>query len=272
MSEDKKYIEEIDKEMRVDADKLGVKQRFGYFSIPYSAYSGDRFYSQGKKTYRNEDRKVITEVRGVFTNPGKKGKNKDAFFSNAFQEEKGTLKMLEEMAKKEQEDLLTLVHSRKKGAAVAEGFRVAFKPGGPQEYKDFYDKDGNRVEYKEPITYQPDKKLKIDKEHRSVFMEKRGIYCNPPKHGTSSTHGILFSTFKDERSRGELKEESKKSRAPKASVEKDNKNYKIPFKPAAVQKNEPFQSDGQLYGENDKEFKKLLEEALDVNYNNCKVI
>lgn len=40
----------------------------------------------------------------------------------------------------------------------------------------------------------------------------------------------------------------------------------MPFKPAALAKNEPFQSDGLLYGEDEKEFKGLLEHAINVMF------
>lgn len=45
----------------------------------------------------------------------------------------------------------------------------------------------------------------------------------------------------------------------------EGKDERMPFKPAAISKNEPFQSDGALYGEDNKEFKKLLGNAVEVN-------
>jgi len=110
------------------------------------------------------------------------------------------------MAKDEREKFLETVKGRKKGGeGEAKSFRAKFRPTGPQEYKDFYDHQENRVKYDVPIDAVVDKKLKIDKEHKSVFVEKRGIYSNPPKDWCSSTPGILFSYFPEEKKQIELK-------------------------------------------------------------------
>ncbi len=209
-AESKKYIDEISADIKSDADKYGTKSRFGYFSIPHSSFLGDRFYSQNKeKVYRTEDRKVITEPRGIFTKPLKRGNGPDVYFINGFKEEKETLKKLEEIAKKEREDLLRKVKGRKKGGEESNNnntFKANFKPSGPQEYKDLYDK--NPVNYKVPITKEIDKKTKIDKEHKTVFTEKRGIMTNPPKKGSSSVPGVLFSYFKEDKKLLEAKEKN----------------------------------------------------------------
>lgn len=258
--DDKKILDELSKELASDADKMGDQPRFGFFSIPYSAYIGDRFYSQDKqKIYRTNERKVITEPRGIYTKPSKQGKFSDAFFSNFMKVDKELLTEIEQKAKQEKEEYLQLVKSRKKGV---EGFKQTFKPGGPQEYKDFYDHESNKVKYEMPITKIIDKKMKIDREHRSVFMEKRGIYTQNPKFGTSSTPGILFSSIKDDKKLLELKNESV-SRS-KSAGSKEKKDYKIPFKPPGLAKSECFQSNGDLFGQDGKEFKELLSSAIDV--------
>jgi hypothetical protein len=257
-------IDDVSKELINDADKHGTVPRFGYFSIPYSSYIGDRFYSQNrKKIYRTSERKVITEPRGIYTNPLKKGQTKDAYFSNLHHLEKNVLSMVEEKAKQERDNYMALVGSRKNKNAV---YKQVFKPSGPQEYKDFYEFEENKVQYDIPLTYEEDKKKKIDKEHRNVYTEKRGIYTNVPKSGTSSYPGVLFSYFPEDKKLLQLKKETKVR--PK-STSADKKDYKAPFKPASVAKNEPFQSDGELYREDDKEFKGLLKSAIDVSeYNN----
>jgi DNA replication initiation complex subunit (GINS family) len=93
------------------------------------------YYSQSKKSRRTEDKKVITEPRGIFTKPPKKGIVNEAFFSNMMAEEKEIINRLKEMSEKDREEFLKKVQSRKKGGQPPE-FKAKFKPGGPQEYFD----------------------------------------------------------------------------------------------------------------------------------------
>jgi hypothetical protein len=86
---------------------------------------------------KDENRKVITQPRGIFTKPSKKGKFADAFFSNMTVQDKKISQMEKEMADKERAEYLTLVQTRKKGSNGA-AYKATFKPGGPQEYKDLY--------------------------------------------------------------------------------------------------------------------------------------
>jgi hypothetical protein len=58
-NEGNKNLEKVSSSMREDADKLGTKSRFGYFSIPHSAYLGDGFYSQNRLKSRKVEKKVI---------------------------------------------------------------------------------------------------------------------------------------------------------------------------------------------------------------------
>lgn len=266
-----KGIDQIANNIRKDADNLGSKSRFGYFSIPYSAYMGDRYYSQGRsKVYRTEDKRVITEPRGIFTKVMKKGKGPDAFFSNGFKEDKDTLKKVRELAEKEKEEYMKVVKSRKKGGAAEDSdqvFRANFKPTGPQEYKDFYDK--NPVKYKVPINQQPNKLSKIDKEHKTVFTERRGILTNPLKHGNSSTPGVLFSYFKEDKKllerKAKMAEEDKPKRSKSAKSDGEG-TFQRPFKPPAIMKCEPFQKDHDIYGEDEKKLKVLVEEAVELRH------
>lgn len=97
---------------------------------------GDRYYSTGKVAKRDENKKVITEPRGIFTKPLKHGKNSDAYFSNLAMQDKHTLNQVKEMADKEHENYMASVRSRKKGANPESTYKAVFKPGGPQESKD----------------------------------------------------------------------------------------------------------------------------------------
>lgn len=264
MSEDKKDLGKVIEKMNGDADSRGSVSRFGFFSIPYSSYIGDRYYSQGRmKTYKMEGNKVRTSPRGIFTNPIRKGKVPEAYFSNAVKEENEILEKNKEQEEKERNQYLQKVRSRKKGA----GGDVVnqFRPGGPQEYKDFY--DIHRVEYKIPITKELDKTQKINKEKRSVFIENRGIYTNPAKEGTSLTPGILFSSYKDDQLAEkvtELKTKQDGFKNERKTDKKETKKQMYQFKPASVAKNEPFQKDNELYGEDDDKVKRLLEQTKQV--------
>ena len=53
-------------------------------------------------------------------------------------EDKDTQKRVKELADKDQEDYIARSKSRHKGAPGAPEFKVAFKPTGPQEYKELY--------------------------------------------------------------------------------------------------------------------------------------
>lgn len=100
----------------------------------------------------------------------------------------------------------------------------------------------------------------------TVNIEKRGIYTKPAKEGASGIPGILFSEYKEDRELLKLKKTlADEAKLPKKrSKSNDGKNFKEPFKPAALSKNEPFQSDGRLYGEDEKDFKSLLDRSLEV--------
>jgi hypothetical protein len=274
MSNDDKNTDKIEADIKFDADKLGVKSRFGYFSIPYSSFMGDKYYSQGRqKVYRTEDKNVITGPRNIMTKPLKHGKAPDVYFTNIFKEDKENLNKIKAQAEKEKEDYLKVVASRKKGAEADPNavFKAAFKPTGPQEYKDLYDK--NPVKYNVPITKEVDKKKKINKEAKTVFTERRGILTNPTRLGSSNTPGVLFGYYKDDKKLLEMKtkfaeeEENKRKRSKSAKGGGEGEapaEFKRAFKPAALKKCEPFQKDGDLYGEDEKKVKGLLEDAIEV--------
>jgi len=242
-----KNIDEIASQIATDAKKMETLPRFGYFSIPYSSYVGDRYYSQErKKIYRTAEKKVITEPRGIYTTILKKGKFSDAFFSNMVKEDKEIQAQIEKLAEKEKEEYMKNI--KKRAEKNPQNFKESFVPTGPQEYKDLYLQ--NPVIYKIPIDKVIDKTKKIDKERKSVFTEKRGIFTNPPHSGTSTTPGILFMEYKEDKNMLRMKPK-------KITVEHKNiSDYE--FKPASLNKNEPFQKDKEVFGEDDKRIKELI--------------
>jgi|LauGreDrversion4_2_1035121.scaffolds.fasta_scaffold331543_1 hypothetical protein len=259
-AEGKKNLDKISSSMRSDADKFGTMPRFGYFSIPHSSYFGDGFYSVNRRKIRKVEKNVITDPRGIFTNPGKKGNGVDIYFKNDFKVNDDTLKKLEDAAEKEKNDLLNKVKQSK--IKNTDNFRPNFKPGGPQYYKDFY--DTNPKTYDVPITKEVDKKKKIDKEKKSVVTEPRGIYTRPMKIGDSTTPGICFSEYTMNQAQlDELKKQSETEKKPKKE-EDTRKDDRFQFKPASLKRNEAFQNDKDLYGEEDNKVKTLLETAIEV--------
>ena len=52
-----------------------------------------------------------------------------------------------------------------------------------------YSRDDQKKEYKQPLYFERDKKLKIDKEMKTVYTENRNIQTNPPKYGTAAYPG-----------------------------------------------------------------------------------
>jgi hypothetical protein len=248
-----KRIEDIAKAINNDAKKMESVQRFGYFSIPYSSHVGDRFYSQErKKIYRTAEKTVITEPRGIYTTILKKGKFSDAFFSNLVKTDKEIQAHIAQLAEKEKQEYMAGVKKRK--GKDTQNFKESFLPSGPQEYKDFLAQ--NPVLYSVPVDKAIDKTKKIDKEKKSVFTEKRGIFTNPPHGGATTTPGILFSAYKEDKHMLQMK--------PKKLISQLKNISDYEFKPASVNKNEPFHADKEIYGEDEKELKILLKETIEV--------
>jgi len=258
-TESNKNIEEIATAINNDAKKMESMSRFGYFSIPYSSYVGDRYYSQErKKIYRTSEKKVITEPRGIFTTILKKGKFSDAFFSNMVKEDKEIQAQIANLAEKERQEYMKNV--KKRTQKQSHNFKESFLPAGPQEYKDLYLQ--NPVVYDIPIEKIIDKTKKIDKEKKSVFTEKRGIFTNPPHAGTSTTPGILFSEYKEDKNMLKMK--------PKRLITEHKNISDYEFKPASLNKNEPFHKDKEVYGEDEKQIKQLInltKEVIFIIYN-----
>jgi hypothetical protein len=84
-----------------------------------------------QKFFKTEEGNVITERRGIFTNPSKKGNLKDALFSNMYKQDRELLQKVNNMANKEREQYLKFVKERADRPAGNN-----FHPTGPQEYRD----------------------------------------------------------------------------------------------------------------------------------------
>ena len=75
-------VERMMTEIEQERDEKDHLQRFGFFSIPYPAVIGDKKYSTNDyQNHKVEDHKVITEKRGIYTNPLKVGKANDVYFN-----------------------------------------------------------------------------------------------------------------------------------------------------------------------------------------------
>ena len=108
-------IARIMEDIEADRNEKDKLQRFGYFSIPYPAIVGDKAYS-GAQQYEHHkvvDGKVITEKRGIYTQPGKKGKGNDVYFERVEPLSDDQVERLKELAKKDKEDLFATVKERK---------------------------------------------------------------------------------------------------------------------------------------------------------------
>jgi hypothetical protein len=79
----------------------------------YSPYIGDKYFSQLKEQkFKREGNKVITERRGIYTSPPKKGKNNDAMFTNSIVQDEVAFEIMKEKANEEHEIYLNKVRER----------------------------------------------------------------------------------------------------------------------------------------------------------------
>ncbi len=83
-----------------------------------------------------DNKQVLTDPRGIFTKPPKKGISNDALFSNLIIEEKSTTNRVKELNDRDREEYIMKVKSRKKGASPDSEYKFNFKPAGPQDYVD----------------------------------------------------------------------------------------------------------------------------------------
>ena len=243
-----------------DYDNLITKQRFGYFSIPANNLLGDCFYSREKQfNHTIIDGKVVSEKRGIFTQPPKSGKGRDVYFKCMDSTDNNSQNILKQGNIKDHDDLIKKVAQRK-----IKKFTDPFKYPGAQTYKDWYDKHPFKRDY--PLYKPKPKTYKI--EDQKVITENRGIYTNNMQKGSYNTPGILFSYVplgynkKDKFDFDKIKQERQqeiKNRCKSAHPGKTD--YKRAFFPASLKKNECFSNIKQTYGYTPDYYSKLQKQS-----------
>ena len=106
----------------------------------------------------------------MYGSPIKSGKGPEVYFSNSMAEDKETQNRVKEMAKKDHEDYINRSKMRHKGAPGAPEFKLSFKPTGPQEYKELFDFDKEKVSYKVPVYAPQVRSSHYDKEFSIIFV------------------------------------------------------------------------------------------------------
>ena len=235
----KEEIDSITLLLKKDADKLGTKSRFGYFSIPYNSTLGDGHYAhKADPPARDEHGRVITKQRNIQTTIPKSGKAYDVYFSNIVKEEP---KFIQEKAKYNlslREKYIEKIKLDKE----KETFKQTFKPGGPQERKDYF--KFHPFLNKEPIFKDLPKTFRVDKATHKIIIENKNILTQPMKKGTSSFPGILFSYPKtDKKQLQKLRSQTAVNKYHK--VEKGK--FSQPFKPSNTHLNGYFYNDKKQY-------------------------
>lgn len=94
-----------------------------------------------------------------------------------------------------------------------------------------------------------------------MFMERRGIFTNPPKRGEPTTPGILFSAITTNFKKGDYVKPQVQKRSRTAEKSADER---FAFKPASLLLDAPFQTDKEVYGEENKMITELVERSLEV--------
>lgn len=244
----KNDIAQIVEKLISDSKEIGEKQRFGFFSIKYSNFLGDGFYSNKKIAEKDENGKLKISPKGIYTRPAHKGKHLDCYFSSDslrvddnFQQK---LISLAECIRKEE---LEKVRSSKE-----KKFQMPFYAGLVKEYKDILFPDDMADKYKDQkrgIWAESPRKQNCDFKNHTVKIEPRGIHANFGKRNK------YFSTERD------LKDSDNMYNLHKALLEKQrkeelelknskdlSKKFKQPFKPASLNKCSTFQTNKDLYG------------------------
>lgn len=237
-------LEKIKAKIQEQHDEMSKEQRFGYFSLIYPQTVGDEAYSGDKnEMHQIVEGKVVTDKRGIFTQPGKKGKGRDVYFAEVEPISKEEFEKMRSSTNEARDKYIQQVKEKKE-----EKPEIMFKPCGPQEYRDYFDQ--NPKVYDIPIT-KP-RKLNVTIVEGQVITEKRGIMTNPTKLGSANVPGVLFSyppyviPEPENKKTGDAKD--------------DKKSYKKPFAPASLSKNECFASIKETFGGDDSQFKNLLNE------------
>jgi hypothetical protein len=260
-------IARIMEDIENDRNEKDNLQRFGYFSIPYPAIVGDKAYSRAQEFEHHKvvDGKVITEKRGIYTQPGKKGKGNDVYFERVEPLSDEQVERLKELTKQDKEKLMETVKNRREKKAD-----VQFKPPGPQEITGFYKEPA--PEREGTLTIEPDKK-RFKGEGGKVITENRGIYTHPTKVGNIPSEYFSFYGVDDNMEeilkQKAIDDHNKKMEDVK--FRKENKQFKKPFQPASLKKCDPFYNNEQTYGMyNDEEKDALMNEYKDFKKNGRK--
>lgn len=249
-------IKDIMTKQREDYDDIQKNPRFGFFSIIPNPVLGDRFYSQKNEfNHKVVEHKVISEKRGIFTMPGKKGKGHDAYFQSLDTTDEGCQERLIQGQKDDYAKKIADVQERKHRPVTA-----TFRYPGVQHYKD-YIYDLNPVERNFPLYKVPKKHYTVTKDYK-VIIENKGIYTQPMKKGFNNTPGILFSytPARENVEYADVKNDPTRERniikRPKTS-DPSSKDYKKAFFPASLKKCECFSNIRETYGYEDDYYQRL---------------
>ena len=238
-----------------DWDAIEKQPRFGFFSIPPNQLLGDRYYSLTKEyNHKIIEGKVITEKRGIFTQPPKSGKGRDAYFDLMVKSYEPSEELQKKGNEEEKNQLLKKVKKRKEQGVVPH-----YYPPHVQEYKDWFDLHPFERDY--PLTKQKSKHFTVTADHK-VITGPRGVFTQPMKKGLYNTPGILFSftPFREDLEAKDVPDLRKpKPKRPKSSTAPGE--YHKAFFPASLKRCEAFVSDRETYGYQDEYFNKLKEDS-----------
>lgn len=254
-------VEKAAEDIERDRMKFDSAQRFGFFTIPYPAVCNDKAYSRDKDFSKHKiiDGKVVTEPRGIYTQPLKKGRGKEAYFSVEKPWSDAEIAAEKQYRLEEKKKQFEKVDKIRKNEVKG----PSFKDAGPQEITGFYKVAAPAAK---GTLYKEEDKLRHIGPDRQIIIEKRGIYVNPPKVSTSFNPKDFFSFYftpknvVDRMVKGREDDEAKKLEKVKLTREKKIQ-YRIPFKPASLKKNECFANNVQTFGGmSDSEFKSKVDE------------
>lgn len=271
-----KTTEKILEEIEMERKQKMEEQRFGYFSIPYPAIVGDEAYSKDAEYHHQiVDRKVITEKRGIYVQGPKSGNTPDVYFPPPEFPEKMMKQKEEDNKIREEKEKKRIIEEKEEQKRLKEKYPFKFKPAGPQIAFNFYKNISNedektlnlieklkpKLEPNMPLTFEPDKKrFKID--HFKVKTEERNVQAHASKTGTYPSDYFGFYRV-DEDLQKKLDEMNKQDVKDKLEKVKQSKNavHKEAFKPASMNKCEPFINDrGTFQLHNDEEMEVLLKQ------------
>lgn len=234
----KEEISNIKMKIEKDANLYSKTSRFGYFSIPYSTCIGDGYYAfKSKFPSRDNNNKVKLQPKNIKVSVLKSGNNPDVLFSNPYYQNDKILKCNKIFAKNQAKLYLNKLSKLNKQNVV-----YPFKPGGPQEKKDYFSK--NKYINKKTLYKEKEKNYSINKENRKVIIEKKNIQTSVPKKGGPGYKDITFSypsstgiKFKKIYN-NKMKQKNKNNEA----------GHMFVFKPANKVLNDNFYSDRMQYG------------------------